>query len=178
MNGVVALFAMARDVCLLRRGPQDLPYAPGLLGFLIVLTLAVNLALQSVADLGAFSTTPHAIHVLVVVGLLYALMRIGNKAGRFVQTAIAWMTVQIVFAVLSLPIVLDAKDVLDETKMESGWLLTLRLLALALFIWQLVVRGHILRHALDIPLRLSMLLGVVVYALEYGITMTLSAQWR
>jgi hypothetical protein len=178
MHALIAWLALARDVCILRRGPQDIPHAPGLLGFLIVLTLAVNLALQAVAGLGAFNSAPHAIYVLVAVGLLYSLLRVADKHARFVQTASAWMATHIVFAALSLPIVLHAKDVLDETKTASPLLLALRVLALVLLIWQFVVRGHILRHALDVPMRLGVLLGVVTYALEYGVTMVLSAQWR
>jgi predicted hotdog family 3-hydroxylacyl-ACP dehydratase len=61
----------------------------------------------------------------------------------------------------------QAPDQVSAAQMLAAWL------SLALLGWQLAVQGHILRHAMDLPFRLGMLLAVVFFALEFTLAVLL-----
>ncbi|MBP6693309.1 MAG: hypothetical protein KA162_12790, partial [Xanthomonadales bacterium] len=48
-----------------------------------------------------------------------------------------------------------------------GWL------SLALLAWKLVVSGHVLRHALDVPLRIGVLIAAAFLAAEVVLNLAL-----
>ena len=77
------------------------------------------------------------------------------------------------FTLLTLPIVLGVgelpKDPKDLTAVQAllGWV------SLLLMGWQLAVRGNILRHALDLPMRLGVLVAVVFFAVDVLVALIL-----
>jgi hypothetical protein len=153
---------LLRDLCQLRRGPQDMPYSPPLLVAVCAANLLLQLGIAHLVGVGAGGDTLGAglIGLALNLGLLYGLLTLRGFANRFVQAALALIGCAIVFSLLSLPVVLatGARALAPETITPLQALLAL--LAFPIVIWKLVVDAHILRHSLDIPF-----LGGLVVAL-------------
>jgi hypothetical protein len=158
-----ALLSLARDLLLLRRGPQDLPYSPALLGGLCVVALLVDhaLAVEGGAPIGRLLFS-----LAMLVGLPAMALQMANLAARWVQTATALVATGIVFSLVALPVVSGVGRLpedptqLSSSQMVFGWL------AVVLLVWQLAVKGSIFRHALGVPLRAGVLLAVAFFAIE------------
>lgn len=146
------------DICAVKAAPQDLPASSFLLGLALLaylVTGAVVAAFQwplSQAILAAFLDTVF-LTVLSRV-LLWARM----LSGRFVQTLTALAGSGAVMTVIALPLVMwqSFVGVTDANAPTlPSWLLMIWM------IWNVVVVGHILRHALSTVLPLGIGLAAV-----------------
>ena len=146
------------DICILKTAPQDLPSSTFLLGVTVAayfVTGALVAALQwplSQAVLAAFLDTVF-LTVLCRV-LLWARM----LSGRFVQTLTALAGSGAVMTLIAMPLVLwqTLVGVTDANAPTlPSWLLMIWM------IWNVVVVGHILRHALSTVLPLGIGLAAV-----------------
>lgn len=140
---MTALLQLFIDLCLLRNVPQNLPNSP----FLMLLLAGGYLT----AGLGvSLHEQPFGLALLtsaVDTGLLAALAGISlwilNKPARFIQTFTALAGTGIIFTLMGWPLIAWLQT------LPEGEPSNLFLLLLGLIIWNIVVIGHILRHALD-----------------------------
>ena len=133
------------DICLLRAQPQDLPASRFLLGLSLACYALVSL-LVSVRSSGLAG----ALQVAVVdLGLLTAfvlcLLYLQNKTARINQTLSALAGCGSLLGIFALPLVLLVQP--DQSPDQIPALL--RLFWLLLFVWNLLVMAHIMRHALS-----------------------------
>jgi hypothetical protein len=142
MMQLVRLFAA---ICLLRAAPQDLPASRMLLG----ITLGMYLLFAWLLAIPAYGQTravpvallDTALLIAFIQGLLYLLAR----GARILQTLTAMAGSGSLLGLLALPLVLWGQPSQTEEQV-SGLLLYAWLL---LLVWNLLVAGHILRHALS-----------------------------
>ncbi|MBS0557822.1 MAG: hypothetical protein JSR27_10465 [Proteobacteria bacterium] len=155
-----AFFSVLRDVILLRRGPQDMPHAPRLLVAVCAASLALQLAIASVLGISGDAFGAGLIGLAFNLGVLYLLLGLRGVRSRFVQAALALTSCAMVFAILSVPIVLAAggKPPTPETMTPAQALLGV--LALPVVVWKLIVDAHILRHSLDVPFAAGLLIAL------------------
>ena len=155
---MIQLIKVFWDICAVKAAPQDLPASSFLLGLALLaylVTGAVVAAFQwplSQAILAAFLDTVF-LTVLSRV-LLWARM----LSGRFVQTLTALAGCGAVMTVIALPLVMwqSFVGVTDANAPTlPSWLLMIWM------IWNVVVVGHILRHALSTVLPLGIGLAAV-----------------
>jgi len=155
---VIQLIKVFWDICAIKAAPQDLPASSFLLGLALsgyLVTGAVVAAFQwplSQAILAAFLDTIF-LTVLSRV-LLWARM----LSGRFVQTLTALAGSGAVMTVIALPLVMWQGFVgVTDANVPTlpSWLLMIWM------IWNVVVVGHILRHALSTVLPLGIGLAAV-----------------
>jgi hypothetical protein len=155
---VIQLIKLFWDICAVKAAPQDLPASSFLLVLAVLayfVTGAVVAAFQwplSQAVLAAFLDTVF-LTVLSRV-LLWARM----LSGRFVQTLTALAGSGAVMTVIALPLVMwqSFVGVTDANAPTlPSWLLMIWM------IWNVVVVGHILRHALSTVLPLGIGLAAV-----------------
>lgn len=139
----------------LQNGPQDLPGTSGALAATIVVSFALSLIALGIMgnDNPALQIAVAAGFTLLFVGVALQLRRMGN---RFMQTATALFGTDALLTLIALP----ATAGLDRTAEEISPLAAVWLLGV--LFWTLVVVGHILRNALDLPL-----IGGVLAALLY-----------
>ncbi len=155
-----ALIKPFLEICLLRRGPQQLP-ASGLLLALALAAHALSSAALSSYQLGAGRALLAGITETALLAVLTgSLLATHRLAARVVQTLTALAGTGALIGVAALPL--------------YGWLARAApgaaggpglatLLLLGLLAWSLVVAGHILRHALSASLFLGMVIAVVFY---------------
>jgi hypothetical protein len=157
------LFLIVRDILLLRRGPQDLPYAPQLL----VVAAAVCVVAQIVIALLVHDVSVAAVVVGALLWLgftllvLNLLLSLRDLRSRFVQMASALLCCTLVFTLLSAPVALLAGDVPTNTQAMTPLQLLLGTLSLPLLIWKLIVDAHIFRHSLNLPFTGGLLIALL-----------------
>ncbi len=163
MKALVDLFW---QILLLRRGPQDVPDAPVLTGLLAALYVLVSLPL-GLTSFGGWGRSLGAVllELALSAALLFAALQVRGHAARWRQTYAAILGTGTLIGVLALGYRLLG-TLLGLTPLAD-------LLDLAFLVWSLVVLGHILRHALEIPMALA-----IVLALAYTMFLVgLLAQW-
>ncbi len=148
-----ALLRHFRALVLARLGPQDMPDSAALMGML----LAVNLPLHTLLTLEVFPEVWRALVAELLdlglgAGLLFAALQVRGHPGRWRQTYIALLGMGALFGVVALVYRLLALALGLEPLAD--------LLDLLLLFWSLLVMGHILRQALEIPLLLAILIAV------------------
>jgi hypothetical protein len=158
------LIATLFEICLLRRGPQDLPHNP-----------AITLALLGVAlALEAFSASRYGGAANLLPSLLlsgtfalaatWAILRMRRFEARFWQTLMAHVGTSVLFALLALPLLAGIGPVNEETIRALPPLLAWGIVILA--IWRLMVSGHVWRSALEVPLPVGVLVALGTFLAE------------
>ena len=141
-----SLLRLFWEVCLLRKGPQDMPFSRELLALLIGAGLVVDVVRLSLADTG-MDLAGVLIFALAALGLNLAFLAglpvlLGYRA-RIVQTLIAWFGAMLLIGLVDLPLVLLLRI---SPELGAGVVFLFQLLV----IWSLLVTMHILRHTLSI----------------------------
>lgn len=148
------------DICLLRKGPQDLPASLFLLGVVV----AAHWGLGVVFSL--FTLPPfHAllgglIGTLLLLGVVQGLLALHRKQPRLLQTATALAGAEVLLGLVALPF--------------SAWVfwgesdrLVPSLISLLIIVWSVVVASHILRHALSVSQPAAVLFALGYTLLSY-----------
>lgn len=146
------------DICLFRRGPQDLPAS----SFLLYLTLGAYAGSNFLLALGTYTPVTAAMASLADTALLavltLSLLYLHGRAARVRQTLAALAGTGTVLAVLALPPIywLTVQTAQGELSFPS-------LVVLALVVWSLAVIGHIIRHALATRLIVGLVVAMIFY---------------
>ncbi len=155
MSSFAELPSIVRDLLVLRRGPQDLPHSEALLAGLAATAILLE-AVLGTRLLGAGEFSGAALRVGASVGALlgvtWLLLRLHQREARFVQAGSALIAVAIPFAVITALILSMALPIPKDRAAMTGTQMLAGVLSLAVVVWQLLVRGHIFRHAMDVPL--------------------------
>ncbi|MES9992072.1 MAG: hypothetical protein ABW098_08970 [Candidatus Thiodiazotropha sp.] len=156
-----ALLNSAVDLCLLRSAPQDLPASIHLFWLLLILNLLVGTLIVLDAQFGLFRALVENLFALtLMLGLLAAILTISGRLSRFKQTAIAMLLSGLLLSLLALPLVAW------RHRSESA---ESELLLLVIFIWSILVLGHIIRHAFEISFNLAIAIGLLYNILAWSI---------
>jgi hypothetical protein len=161
--GVVSVMQLVRlfaAICLLRAAPQDLPASRELLGVTLGLYLLLTwlLAIPAYGQAGAVLVA--LLDTALLIAFIQVLLYLLSRNARILQTLTAMAGSGSLLGLLALPLVLWGQPSQAEEQV-SGLLLYAWLL---LLVWNLLVAGHILRHALSTSLGIG--IGVaLLYAL-------------
>lgn len=165
------LFSLFRDILLLRRGPQDLPYSTQLLIAIAALCVIVQASVALTRDTPLGAVLGGALVWLVfTLAALNLLLTMRGLRPRFVQAATALLGCTLVFTVLSVPIVLLAGEQPAAPEQMSALQILLGLVSLPLLIWKIVVDAHVFRQSLNLPFAGGVLIAMlwIVAALVLG----------
>lgn len=163
-----ALFDLFLAICLLRKGPQDVPASPVLLR-LTLLSYGISGLLIPLLDVDlptALELT--VLDIALLTGLAYGALTLRHYRPRLTQTLTALFGTGTLLQLLALPLLL----LLEQQVVSNGTPGWLWPLWLGLFIWGIVIMAHILRHALST----SMGIGVL-YSLSYVILYWTLSGW-
>lgn len=156
-------------ICLLSKGPQDIPYSItlfrlGLLAYLLtgVLTLAQGMALEQ--------AIPASLVDLAIL-LIFArvCLHMFGKLPRFTQMMTALLGVGAVFQVLAFPLLISIQAG------EPGNV-ELSLILLLLFSWNLAVYAHIFREAFEIKTGSAFLITLAYTVMSFSANQMLFPQ--
>lgn len=146
------------NICLLNKGPQDLPGSHLLLHFTLLAYL-----MSGVLSMLAATPLEQALPVMLVdlcVLLLYPwlCLKAFNKSPRFLQMMTALAGVGTIFQIVAWPLLIYMGSQ-QASPSPTGFMMLLMLLA-----WNLVVYAHIFRESFNIRL-----LAAYVLALTYAV---------
>lgn len=150
---MMPLLQLFLDICLYRKGPQDVPAS----GFLLRLVLAVYLALGTlllVPDAGWLQAALQtAVEVVMNLALVAVLLFTVGRLSRYQQTATALLATDALISAVGLPPL--------QLLAGSGAGAVAALLWLALVGWHIAIIAHIVRHALTQPLGVGFAVAVL-----------------
>ena len=138
------------NICLLKKGPQDIPYSRlvlqlSILGYAIISYLLLQISTATLSALLQVAT-----EIIIIISFVALMLSIARKPKRFMQTACTLLGTDTLISAFAMPIIatlsLDTSNILAFFAM------------LALMIWHWIVTAHIIRHALDKPF--SFALGI------------------
>jgi len=165
-------FQLIRDICLLRRGPQDLPFSVPLLGSVVAACVIVQLGVAVARSVPLEGVLAGAVlWLLVSLGALNLILTLRGLRNRFVQSATALLGCALFFTLLSVPIALLLDQPPATPEQMTPLQLVLGLVSLPLLIWKIVVDAHVFRHSFDVPF----LSGVVIALLWIIAAMALAS---
>jgi hypothetical protein len=146
---VQALIIFFVELCALRRAPQDLPSSEILLALVVLASLVTGLLVGLVAGLSiGLSLVQTFAEIVLTLGVLYGALLLMRRASRFIQAATSLLGVGVVIGILALiPLTFNPTGSQETDLAALG-----ALMLLVLFVWSVVVTGHILRHTFDITL--------------------------
>lgn len=156
-------FAEFIRIMTLRSGPQVLPYSVAQLARVLVLYLVTGLIVLTPGAGDLFTSI-----VLMVIDLVMLVVFIKfclytrNASERFHKTFLACLGVGTLFQLLALPLVfiLNTGPETSQASNVIGGLFYLLLIS-----WQVTVMGHILRHAMNMMLSLTVFISFVYFLL-------------
>jgi hypothetical protein len=129
------------DICLFKKGPQELPYSLWLLRILLVVFISIRLLMLSI-HFDFFTALLRAIVEILLVGVFFwALLSLSRKPGRLYQVISALLGTAALINFFALPVVASM-----ELRQSGLWVY---LVMLGLIGWHWAVTGHIIRNALD-----------------------------
>jgi hypothetical protein len=172
---VNVLFEYTRDLLLLRRGPQDLPYSFAFTAALFAAAVAADLVVGSVV----LDEPSVLLRVALSDGLMlllpYLALALAGREARYLQTLAAISILSIVFAVLMAPVLVqigpeDAKATITGAQRIAA------LVELGLLSWQVMAQGHVLRHALETSLAVGVLVSLAFFTVSVAVGMSLFPQ--
>lgn len=165
-----------RDIILLRRGPQDLPYSQRAL-LLVTVLLVVFAGLIDAMQGGSADTAMvrSAAAIGLSLGVLYLVLLSKQFQARFVQAGLASLLVAAVATALLLPVLLLSGPLPGpDAKPESlSGAQVLSMLAFSVIgVWKFVVDANILRHAMEIRLLLAL---PITFAMDLAVAVLIVA---
>ena len=150
----------------LRGGPQDLPYSTYLPLLLVAASVILDMLVGDALNDSGNTFARSLLSSIVVLGLCWIALAMRGLSHRFAQTATALVACSLVFSLLQLPLAWLAGpppagvDALTTLQVLIGWI------TIALFVWQVSIDAHIMRHAMDAPFGLAFTL-VLSWVIAY-----------
>lgn len=166
-----AFVSILRDILLLRRGPQDMPYSPQLLATIGALGILVQLVVTLLRGQPAGAVVLGAtLWLAFTLGALRLILQLRGFGNRFVQAATTLLGCNLVFTVFAIPVALLAGEPPTSPEAMTPAQILAGLVSLPLLLWKIAVDAHVFRHSFDIPF----LSGIVVALLWIVAALALS----
>jgi len=154
------------DLCLLRAKPQQLPGSPVLFWLMLLAYLCAGMLLiYQERETAIEALLESMVDALLLLGLLYVLLQVRRLTARFLQSATALLGVSALLSLVAVPLLTQGAS----GDSESAVAMLAATLLLVLIVWNLVVFGHILRHALGVTLGLGIVLAFAVDGVSYTV---------
>lgn len=148
------------DICLLKKGPQDIPSFNSLFRLLIIIHMSVSyLVLRFNMD-STDAAWQVFTEVILILGLAWPVLFLAKKPARFQQTASALLGTGAIISFIAIPAM--------ATLISQGTGLAFFTVIL-LMIWHWAITGHIFSQALNQPLSFGLGIAFIYILVSYQI---------
>ena len=141
MVGFVVLLRLFLDICLGKKGPQDLPSSGFLLGLIFVVNAAVGLIVLLVETNLSAGVFELLLSLTWLVCFTYLVLILNGRINRFLPTMTALLGTDTVISLIALPFLIWMNRAADVRLPYY--------IVIGLMCWSMIIIGHILRHALS-----------------------------
>lgn len=128
------------DICLFKKGPQDVPYSLLLLRVMLVADAVASYILLSISNQWFIALLQASIGIILLLAFSWIVLFLGKRLERFYQTSCALLGTDALVSFFALPG--------TATLMTGRMTLLAFSVMLGLMVWHWAVTGHIIRHAL------------------------------
>jgi len=148
------------NIALRRLGPEHIPDSGLLLGLTLVAYVAVQVPLAWLAyGPSSVVLTTIGVSALLLIGFLWALLRLSGHQSRFRQTLTALLGTSALLSFLTIPFSLWRQSTLDAQPVTA----LPSLFIFAIMLWSLAIDGHILARALSRPFVIGMMISIAYF---------------
>ncbi|MDX8126986.1 hypothetical protein QLH52_06815 [Methylomonas sp. OY6] len=144
------LMVLFFEICIMRKGPQDVPASPWLMRLMFIPYLLVNLLILLLDSDWSHALLQIATETVLMIGFCYPLLYFSGKTARFPQTLTALLGSDVVISLCAIPAVASLYTQISQVAYIA---------MIALMGWHWLVNGNIFRHALDRPLMFGLALA-------------------
>lgn len=141
------LFNLFLDICLFRKGPQDVPSSMALLKMCLLAYVLSGLLVLILNVPVSVAILQILLDLVLLSGLLYLALILRRHPQRFEQTLSALTGTGALITLLALPLMswIVHQQSGSDTQLPS-------ILLLALMVWSIAIMAHILRQAFETSL--------------------------
>lgn len=168
MSNLSALLKFFYEMCLLRKNPQDLPHSVFLLQFLLLANFCINLVINLATMPLSVAFMLALLAIMLVVSLTTLLLQNFKFSARLTQTLTAIFGTDLIIAVPAIGL----RYWLHWLEVEKQNADLAVILWMLVFLWNLLVTAHIIRHAIGksfgIGLIVSIIYSIVIFNIMYA----------
>lgn len=162
----MSVFQKLLALMVLKSAPQDLPYSPQL-----TMQLAIAYILSGIVVLRT-TLNPDDMLAGIILGFIvqygftYFVLRALNRAARFMQTFCAILGAGLFFNLVSWPIF----SVLTDEAISEALKSSVSLAFLLVISWEVLVKAHIFRHALQVKMVSALALSFSLFFISVALS--------
>ncbi len=157
---LTALSTLSRaflDICLLRKGPQDLPKSSVLLYLSLILYMVFDVLLTVQARPFEDALLVSFIDVGFLLGVIFFILKQHHYLDRWVQTITALCGTGVILGIFIFPLVYGGAQNQYETWLQQ----IIILLFIIMVIWNIAVLAHIVRNAISTSLGIGIAIAIL-----------------
>ncbi|MEZ5460895.1 hypothetical protein [Dokdonella sp.] len=163
-------------LCRFRGGPQDLPYSGALLIALLGASVMLDYGSGSLLGYDDTLLARSLLSISLLMALCWTALSIRGLANRFVQTATALVSCSMAFSLLILPLAWFFGNPQGEDVILTPAQVLIVWLGLGVLFWKVAVDAHVVRHAIDAPYWLGLLLAVSWAIADFALSRALFSE--
>ncbi len=171
-----ALFIIAKsffDICLLRKGPQDVPRSVAFLRLVVLVYVASSILVYLSEHSLRVALGMAGVDTLLALAFTYVLLAARKLVPRWVQSCTALFGTGIVFNIIVLPLFYWGAAGEHPVAFDNH---AFYLLLIILILWSIAVMAHIFRHALSVPFAVGVLAAILLIWWMVGVSQLLFPQ--
>ena len=148
------------DICLFKKGPQDIPASNALLRLLIPVYACVSFLMLILSSGGLNAVMQVFVEIMLILGSTWLILFIARKPARYLQTASALMATDTLISFFALPAM--------ATLVGQGAGLAF-IAIIILMIWHWAISGHIFSKALEQPFTFGLGVAFLYILVSYQV---------
>ncbi len=156
------------SICLLQKGPQDIPYSVLLFRFTVAIYALISFMILILSTNWWLALLQILIGILLTLVFTWLILSFTHKIARFNQTATALFGTDAMINFFAVP-ALASLAIGMRAELAS-------LVLIGLMAWHLLVSGHIFRHALNTNLFFGLGIALIYILGSYWVMTTVFPQ--
>jgi hypothetical protein len=149
------------EICLFKKGPQDIPYSIWLVRIFMCLYASVRFLMLAMHTDPIKTLLQIVLEIMLIAGFSWFMLFISRKLNRFYQVSSALLGTDTVINFLALPAILSMEIG------HGGWFAFVTMLVL--IVWQCGVIAHIIHQAIEQNLMFSFGLAFLYLLASYQV---------
>jgi len=145
------------NICLLRKGPQDLPQSSVLMSLCLILYTVIDVLLTVQSRPFADALLVSFVDVGFLLVVTFLILRQHQYLDRWYQTMTALFGTGVILGIFIFPLVYGGA----QNQYEDWLQQIIVLLFLIMVIWNIAVLAHIVRHAISTSLGIGIIIAVL-----------------
>lgn len=144
-------------ICLLRKGPQDLPKSRVLLSYSFLLYMGMNILLTIQSRPLVDALLVSFLDVSFLLAVIFLILKQHHYLERLSQTMTALFGSGVILGICIFPLAYEGVQ-----NQSAAWLqFIIVLLFLFMIIWNIVVLAHIVRHAISTSMGIGIMIAIL-----------------